>query len=107
MSPAPPTSLKVERDDKVSKRKRDGKGKGPRSETGSHLDGAFGAEVGLEDVLQALRGVDVHVERRGLVEDLRIRIQHPQRHLPRPGREENVGESRGRSRAQCRERERE
>lgn len=45
-----------------------------------HLDGALGAKVGLEHVLEALGGVDVHVQRRRLVEHLRVRVQHAERH---------------------------
>lgn len=45
-----------------------------------HFDGALGAEVGFEDVLQTLGGVDVHVQSRRFVQHLRIRVQHSQRH---------------------------
>ncbi|RWW13008.1 hypothetical protein BHE74_00017942 [Ensete ventricosum] len=46
-----------------------------------HLDGALGAEIGPEDVLETLGGVNVHVERRRLVQHLGVRIQHTERHL--------------------------
>lgn len=46
-----------------------------------HLDGALGAEVGFEDVLQALGRVDVHVQSSGFVQNFCIWIQYSQRHL--------------------------
>lgn len=67
----------------ASKLERSGDGRGERrdgSAGGLHLDGALGAEVGLEHVLEALGGVDVHVQRRRLVEHLGVRIEHAERH---------------------------
>lgn len=46
-----------------------------------HLDGSLGAEVGFEDVLQALGGIDVHVQSCRFVQNFCIRIQYSQRHL--------------------------
>ena len=46
-----------------------------------HLDGSLGAEVGLEHILEAFGGVDVHVQGRGLVEDLGVGVQHSNRHF--------------------------
>ena len=40
-----------------------------------HFDGAFGAEVGLEDILQAFGGGDVHVKCCRFVQHLRVWIQ--------------------------------
>ena len=47
----------------------------------SHFDGAFGAEIGFENVLQALGGIDVHVKSGRFVEHFSVRIQHSKRHL--------------------------
>uniref|UniRef100_A0A0A9DDV5 Uncharacterized protein n=1 Tax=Arundo donax TaxID=35708 RepID=A0A0A9DDV5_ARUDO len=50
------------------------------SSTDKHLDGALGAEVSLEHVLEALGGVNVHVQRRRVVEHLRVGVQRAERH---------------------------
>lgn len=45
-----------------------------------HFNSALRSEVGFEDIMQTLGGIDVHVKCCRLVQHLRIRIQHPQRH---------------------------
>lgn len=46
-----------------------------------HFDGALGTEVGLENILQTLGGIDVHVQSRRFVEHFGIRVQHSQGHV--------------------------
>lgn len=46
-----------------------------------HFDGSFGTEIALEDILQTLRGIDIHVQSRGFVEHFCIWVEHSQRHL--------------------------
>lgn len=76
MSPAPPTSLQdYKKCEKINYKKIE-----KLEASGLHFDGALGAEVGFEDVLQTLGGVDVHVQSRRFVQHLRIRVQHSQRH---------------------------
>ena len=44
-----------------------------------HLNRPSRTEIGFHDVLQTLRGVDVHEQRRGLIHGLRVRIHRTKR----------------------------
>lgn len=46
-----------------------------------HFDCSFRTEIALEDILQALRGIDIHVQSGGFVENFCIWIEYSQRHL--------------------------
>lgn len=46
-----------------------------------HFDGSFRTEITLEDVLKALRGVDIHMQSGGFVENLCIWVEYSKRHL--------------------------
>lgn len=46
-----------------------------------HFDGSFRTEIALEDVLQALRGIEIHVQSGGFVEHLCIWVEYSQRHF--------------------------
>ena len=85
ISPAPPTSLQNknhrERENQRENHREREREREKERERERHLDGAFGAEVGLEDILQALGGVDVHMECCRFVQHLRVWIQHSNRHF--------------------------
>ena len=74
ISPAPPTSLQQNQRESERERERERERKRERC-VYIHFDGAFGAEVGLEDILQAFGGVDVHVKCCRFVQHLRVWIQ--------------------------------
>ena len=76
ISPAPPTSLQ-NKNQRENQRERERESERVREERERerHFDGAFGAEVGLEDILQAFGGVDVHVKCCRFVQHLRVWIQ--------------------------------
>lgn len=80
ISPAPPTSLEMKTRERIWKtEKRENKLEGEEEKGKSvHLDGAFGAEVGLENILQALGGIDIHVKCCRFVQHFCIWIQHSQ-----------------------------
>ena len=82
ISPAPPTSLQ-NKNQRENQRERERESERVRKERERerHFDGAFGAEVGLEDILQALGGVDVHMECCRFIQHLRVWIQHSNRHF--------------------------
>jgi len=46
-----------------------------------HFDGSFWTEVGFEDILQTLGGIDVHVQCRRFVQHFGVRVQRSQRHF--------------------------
>lgn len=78
----------------VSERgKWNGKAKKRRRERRVHFDGAFGAEIGFEDILQALGGIDVHVKCGRFVQHFGVRVQNSQRHLSGEIWERNEHES--------------
>lgn len=84
---------KRERESESERGKWNGKEKKRRRERRVHFDGAFGAEIGFEDILQALGGIDVHVKCGRFVQHFGVRVQNSQRHLSGEIRERNEHES--------------
>ena len=64
-----------------TRRKRKRKKKIEERERERHFDCSFGTEVGFEDILQTLGGIDGHVKCRRFVQHFGVRVQHSQRHF--------------------------
>ena len=86
ISPAPPTSLQIPNPNQLDPNQLDPNQLNPnRQKTHAerwelHFDSSFRAEIAFEHILEAFRGIDVHVKSVRLVQHLRVRIQHLQRH---------------------------